>query len=338
MELKNFKKIMAFVLFTFGFISNVFGLINAIYRNNGIAAISCTFACSVTLIIIFIISLIRKDYKVFLTWSVIITGMFYFPLIMGFHLPDGTPIISGTRNPQIFYIYTFVIAPSYGISIEKKRDFIAPLINLVLLETVIINRLDSNYGLIYAVIYLYNLVTISFFSMTLQKYYKQITQENIRITKIAMRDELTRLYNRHCLQDYEDTNQEWIPIMLDIDKFKQVNDVYGHDEGDKVLQQLASIMLRYSNDNFIPFRYGGEEFLFISRMSEESTDMHIIDFFEAVRRELHTSDRKSKTISIGIGRKGILNKVAIKRADINLYICKNSGRNCIAKSNEIFYS
>lgn len=338
MELKNFKKIMAFVLFTFGFISNVFGLINAIYRNNGITAISCTFACSVTLIIILIISLIRKDYKVFLTWSVIITGMFYFPLIMGFHLPDGTPIIRGTRNPQTFYIYTFVIAPSYGISIEKKRDFIAPLINLVLLETVIINRLDSNYGLIYAVIYLYNLVTISFFSMTLQKYYKQITQENIRITKIAMRDELTRLYNRHCLQDYEDTDQEWIPIMLDIDKFKQVNDVYGHDEGDKVLQQLASIMLRYSNDNFIPFRYGGEEFLFISRMSEESTDTHIVDFFEAVRRELHTSDRKPKTISIGIGRKGTLNKAAIKRADINLYICKNSGRNCIAKSNEIFYS
>ena len=82
MELKNFKKIMAFVLFTFGFISNVFGLINAIYRNNGITAISGTFACSVTLIIIFIISLIRKDYKVFLTWSVIITGMFYFPLIL----------------------------------------------------------------------------------------------------------------------------------------------------------------------------------------------------------------------------------------------------------------
>lgn len=338
MELKNFKKLMAFVLFTFGFISNVFGLINAIYRNNGIAAISCTFACSVTLIIIFIISLIRKDYKVFLTWSVIITGMFYFPLIMGFHLPDGTSIISGTRNPQTFYIYTFIIAPSYGISIEKKRDFITPLINLVLLETVIINRLDSNYGLVYAVIYLYNLVTISFFSMTLQKYYKQITQENIRITKIAMRDELTRLYNRHCLQDYEDTDLEWIPIMLDIDKFKQVNDVYGHDEGDKVLQQLASIMLRYSNDNFIPFRYGGEEFLFISRMSEKSTDTHIIDFFEAVRRELHTSDRKPKTISIGIGRKGILNKTSIKRADINLYICKNSGRNCIAKSNEIFYS
>lgn len=338
MELKNFKKIMAFVLFTFGFISNVFGLINAIYRNNGIAAISCTFACSVTLIIILIISLIRQDYKVFLTWSVIITGMFYFPLIMGFHLPDGTPILRGTRNPQTFYIYTFIIAPSYGIGIEKKRDFIAPLINLVLLETVIISRLDSNYGLIYAVIYLYNLVIISFFSMTLQKYYKQITQENIRITKIAMRDELTRLYNRHCLQDYEDTDQEWIPIMLDIDKFKQVNDVYGHDEGDKVLQQLASIMLRYSNDNFIPFRYGGEEFLFISRMSEESTDMHIVDFFEAVRRELHTSDRKPKTISIGIGHKGILNKAAIKRADINLYICKNSGRNCIAKSNEIFYS
>jgi len=329
---------MAFVLFTFGFISNVFGLFNAIYRHNGTASIFCTSACVFTLIIIFIISLIRKDYPMFLTWAVIITGMFYFPLIMGFHFADGTFLFQGTRNPQTFYIYTFIIAPSYGISIERRRDYIAPIINLVVLEVVIINRLDLNYGLIYAVIYIYVLVVVSFFAMTIQKYYKQITQENVRITKMAMRDELTRLYNRHCLQDYEDTDQEWIPIMLDIDKFKQVNDVYGHDEGDKVLQQLSSIMLRYANDNFIPFRYGGEEFLFISRMSEESTDKHIIEFFEAVRRELHTSDRKPKTVSIGIGRKGILNEEAIKCADINLYICKNNGRNCISKSNEIFYS
>lgn len=329
---------MAFVLFTFGFISNVFGLFNAIYRHNGATSIFCTSACVFTLIIIFIISLIRKEFQAFLTWAVIITGMFYFPLIMGFHFADGTFLFQGTRNPQTFYIYTFIIAPSYGISVERRRDYIAPIINLVILEAVIINRLDLNYGLIYAVIYVYVLVVVSFFSMTIQKYYKQITQENIRITKIAMRDELTRLYNRHCLQDYEDTDQEWIPIMLDIDKFKQVNDVYGHDEGDKVLQQLSSIMLRYANDNFIPFRYGGEEFLFISRMSEESTDKHIIEFFEAVRHELHTSDRKPKTVSIGIGRKGILNEEAIKCADINLYICKNNGRNCISKSNEIFYS
>ena len=338
MEVKNFKKIMAFVLFTFGLISNVFGLFNAIYRHNGPASIICTSACVITLILVFIISLTRRDYQMFLTWAVIITGMFYFPLIMGFHLSDGTPVLHGTRNPQTFYIYTFILAPSYGISIEKKQDYVAPIINLAILELVIINRLDLNYGLIYAVIYLYVLVVVSFFAMTIQKYYKQITQENVRITKMAMRDELTRLYNRHCLQDYEDTDQEWIPIMLDIDKFKQVNDVYGHDEGDKVLQQLSSIMLRYANDNFIPFRYGGEEFLFISKMSEESTDKHIIEFFEAVRRELHTSDRKPKTVSIGIGRKGILNEEAIKRADINLYICKNNGRNCIAKTNEIFYS
>ena len=213
-----------------------------------------------------------------------------------------------------------------------------PILNLALLEVVIINRLDLNYGLIYMVIYAYVLLVTSFFSMTIQRYYNQILLENTRITKMAMRDELTRLYNRHHLQDYEDTEQEWIPIMLDIDKFKLVNDEYGHDEGDRVLQQLAAIMLRYANDNFIPFRYGGEEFLFLSKMSEESTDKHIIDFFEAVRRELHTSDRKPKTVSIGIGRKGVLNEGAIKRADINLYICKNNGRNCISKNNEVFYS
>ncbi|WP_288940717.1 GGDEF domain-containing protein [uncultured Streptococcus sp.] len=297
-----------------------------------------TAVCLITLVAIFIASLIKKDYKTFLTWSVIMTGMVYFPLIMGFHFSDGTYLIAGTRNPATFYIYTFIVPPSYGISVEKKKDLVMPILNLVLLEIVIINRLDLNYGLIYMVIYAYVLLVTSFFSMTIQKYYNQILLENTRITKMAMRDELTRLYNRHHLQDYEDTEQEWIPIMLDIDKFKLVNDEYGHDEGDRVLQQLAAIMLRYANDNFIPFRYGGEEFLFLSKMSEESTDKHIIDFFEAVRRELHTSDRKPKTVSIGIGRKGVLNEGSIKRADINLYICKNNGRNCISKNNEVFYS
>ena len=85
MEVKNFKKIMAFVLFIFGFISNTFGLVNAILRNNGMSAYIPTAVCLVTLVAIFVASLIKKDYKTFLTWSVIMTGMVYFPLIMGFH-------------------------------------------------------------------------------------------------------------------------------------------------------------------------------------------------------------------------------------------------------------
>jgi diguanylate cyclase (GGDEF)-like protein len=338
MEIKNFRKIMAVVLFIFGFISNIFGLINAFIHNSGISTYISTSVCLLSIIILFIIALIKKDYKGFLTRSVILTGMVYFPLIMGFYLPDGTPLIAGTRNPATFYTYTFIIPPSYGINVERKKELVLPILNLLLLEIVIINRLDLNYGIMYLVIYTYVLLVTSFFSMTIQKHYNQILLENTRITKIAMRDELTRLYNRHHLQDYEDTEQEWIPIMLDIDNFKLVNDKYGHDEGDRVLQQLASIMLRYASDNFIPFRYGGEEFLFLSKMSEESTDKYILDFFETVRRELHTSDRQHRTISVGIGRKGVLNEGSIKRADINLYISKNNGRNCISKNNEVFYS
>lgn len=338
MEITNFRKMMAVVLFSFGLISNTFGLINAFIHNNGIFTYISTSVCLLSIIVLFIIALLKKDYKSFLTWSVILTGMVYFPLIMGFYLPDGTPLIAGTRNPATFYTYTFIIPPSYGINVERKKELVLPILNLLVLEIVIINRLDLNYGIMYLVIYTYVLLVTSFFSMIIQKHYNQILLENTRITKMAMRDELTRLYNRHHLQDYEDTEQEWIPIMLDIDNFKLVNDKYGHDEGDRVLQQLASIMLRYASDNFIPFRYGGEEFLFLSKMSEESTDKYILDFFETVRRELHTSDRQHRTISVGIGKKSVLNDKSIKCADINLYICKNNGRNCVSKNNEVFYS
>lgn len=193
------------------------------------------------------------------------------------------------------------------------------------------------YCVIYTVIYLYTLFVPSLFSMLLTRYSLQLNKEKNVLESLAERDELTGLYNRYMLQRFINEQETWTPIMLDIDHFKSVNDTYGHDEGDKVLKRLAEILLRFAKDSFRIFRYGGEEFLIISKLSEDSTDKRVIEFVEAVRRDLKTSTGVPITVSVGVGKKSLLDTSSIKIADINLYLCKNEGRNCVCKNNQILY-
>ena len=87
----------------------------------------------------------------------------------------------------------------------------------------------------------------------------------------AIRDALTGLYNRRYLDETLDRElaramREHQPIafvMLDIDHFKNINDNFGHNEGDVVLQKLATLLLSYTRVGDIVCRYGGEEFLVV---------------------------------------------------------------------------
>ena len=327
MDIKNFKKYMSILLMSFGLIANTLGLFNAVCRHTGIASIIPTSTSIVSLIIVYLICWHKERFDLFITVSAAITGLIYFPCIF-----------IGTRTPQTFIMYTFLLPVSYGIGITRKRDFILPIVNMIVLSIIVYIRIDANYTFIYSIIYAYAFVVPAFFGIVLTNYTNNVQIENKKYRKMAERDELTRLYNRHHLQSIIDQKEQWIPIMMDIDHFKDVNDTYGHDEGDAVLQQLASILLRFSNNSFMVFRYGGEEFLIISKMSEDATCLRAKELFETVRRELHTSDRKRKTISMGIGRKNVLSENAIKRADINLYYAKEHGRNCIAKEDKIYFS
>lgn len=327
MNIKDLKTLIQYILYSAGILSNIFGLINGIVHHTGKVSIICTLISLYFVIVLFLISFFIKNKDFLLKAVVIITGFIEFPIIF-----------MNTRLPQTFIIYFFLIPTSYSLSISKKTDFLLPAANCIVLSAFIYTRLSVNYVIIFSVIYMYILFVSGLFSISIYNYSKDILKESFSYKRISEHDELTRLYNRHYLQSLENQSDEYIPIMIDIDFFKRVNDTYGHKEGDRVLQLLASILLRYQSDKFIMIRYGGEEFLILSKLSDEQTDKKIIDIFNCVRRELCTIDHKYKTISVGIGSRGVINDTAIKIADINLYLCKNHGRNCIAKNNEIIYS
>jgi len=151
-------------------------------------------------------------------------------------------------------------------------------------------------------------------------------------------DPLTKLFNRHYLKEiveYLNLNNYAI-AMLDLDKFKTINDVYGHDAGDYVLQQSAKIFKNSIRDSDIMIRYGGEEFLLLIYTRHEKTNA--LEVCERIRTniedyEFNYSDQTiDVTVSIGLNLSPVESKTidnAIKVADQKLYIAKQNGRNMI---------
>jgi len=166
------------------------------------------------------------------------------------------------------------------------------------------------------------------------------TLEVLQVQNI--RDPLTGLYNRRYLDNVLPTliesakrKEEKIGfLMLDMDHFKDVNDTYGHDAGDKVLEELAEIISKKIRKSDIPVRMGGEEFLVILTNIKHHSDVYKVA--EKIRTAVKDHSFKldenleiHKTISIGasIFPDNCSNAIScIKAADKALYDAKNHGR------------
>ena len=123
--------------------------------------------------------------------------------------------------------------------------------------------------------------------------------------------------------------------MLDIDHFKQINDQFGHEAGDDVLQQITQIMLKNTRCEEKIGRFGGEEFIgFLPEVVEEEAVM----ISERIRKQIvdHTfligSQNIKVTVSIGVSQWRPNNnddvQSLLKRIDKALYQAKDKGRNC----------
>jgi diguanylate cyclase (GGDEF)-like protein len=93
------------------------------------------------------------------------------------------------------------------------------------------------------------------------------------LTEIAIRDEMTGLYNKRffefILDKYKNEDIEIGIIFLDLDNFKQINDLYGHLFGDKVIKKIADIIKESIRDIDYAFRFGGDEFVIMIFNSNE---------------------------------------------------------------------
>jgi len=159
---------------------------------------------------------------------------------------------------------------------------------------------------------------------------------NFKTKKSSIIDNLTKLYNRNYLHEIKPliNLQNYSIAMLDLDKFKYINDTYGHKVGDFVLQESAKIIKSSIRDNDIAIRYGGEEFLIL--INDRGNESIATEICERIRKNiqnhkyLYKNKKINVTVSIGLNIFPIKQKSfdeAVKIADKKLYISKNSGRN-----------
>jgi len=165
-------------------------------------------------------------------------------------------------------------------------------------------------------------------------------RSNRRLLHEALTDALTQLPNRRYGLDR--FNQEWdiavsnnLPIaclMLDIDHFKRVNDQYGHDSGDVVLRQVATVVERCCRRSDFVFRYGGEEFCVICPLTPQAEATQLGERIAAAIRQyefiLPTGIMRA-TLSVGVAVRSSDTSEAeqlITMADKALYVAKESGR------------
>ena len=138
----------------------------------------------------------------------------------------------------------------------------------------------------------------------------------------------TRRGLRECMKTFGDS---YYVAMIDVDNFKNINDTYGHEEGDLVLAELGRIIKERESlsDDLICARWGGEEFVIAYRGSENDARGE----FEYIKKKAEASkvgeQQISFTITIGASMDGSDFEERLRAADTNLYKGKTLSKNCL---------
>ena len=175
---------------------------------------------------------------------------------------------------------------------------------------------------------------------SLSKRVKKLEKDLEAAKRESKEDFLTKLNNRRALDNFMEVKEaefkrykhNYSLIMFDLDKFKDVNDTYGHDAGDAILVAFSKILKKECRTVDVLGRFGGEEF--VALLSETDTKGGVA-FAEKVREKVEKSrfmykgNRIKITVSSGVSEreKHVSLAATLKGADEYLYVAKESGRN-----------
>ncbi|KRG68213.1 sensor domain-containing diguanylate cyclase [Pseudoxanthomonas dokdonensis] len=172
------------------------------------------------------------------------------------------------------------------------------------------------------------------YEQQLEAYQQQLEDANAELTEQTRTDVLTGLPNRRAftaalsqaLERAVGNGMSLAVALLDVDHFKIINDLHGHDEGDRVLLALARMLNAQLAGNGLAARYGGEEFvLLIPEVGSDAARLQC----EFIRQNVATLPLGLPiTVSIGLAyyRRGDSAEQLLKRADLALYQAKGHGR------------
>lgn len=180
---------------------------------------------------------------------------------------------------------------------------------------------------------------------------QELEEIKAQLEEMANRDPLTNLFNRRYLHDVSKTlcsisqreEQVCSLLMIDIDKFKNINDTYGHIVGDRVIQFLADIFREMVRNSDVAIRFGGEEFIILLPNTNLKGATSIAEKIrEYVQNQEFVIDKEKEetlgfTVSIGVSECDCREELDINKAlssvDEALYKAKRAGRNRV----EVFH-
>ncbi len=245
-------------------------------------------------------------------------------------------VIYGTYIKELnegLFLWCYIVPTLFYLLYGQKHGFIIATLVAIIQIVNIMSKQDSQ---------LYNITVISinfilaYFSIWLVSHIYETNREKAQkqLKELALRDPLTGAYNRLALQYFFDKKmkaQNTLSIaIIDLDLFKEVNDSFGHEAGDIILQECVTLLKQSTEDNQV-FRLGGEEFALLI-----PADLH--NTFELINNirltiEQNTTQYKEHSISFTFSA-GISQCLpdrslshTLDDADLKLYQAKNNGRN-----------
>ena len=157
--------------------------------------------------------------------------------------------------------------------------------------------------------------------------------DNLKV--LAFKDALTGLCNRRSFMEAvqeignRKPGQVCSVILMDVDRFKNYNDTYGHPEGDTLLRRIGDVLSASLRDPYLPARYGGEEFIVLLPGADEQKAIQVAERLR-LAIESQTLELHGATVSLGVATTNDLandSKSIIEHADQALYRSKHDGRN-----------
>lgn len=278
------------------------------------------------------------------------------PLISIFFSVTGLRLIADSLTFILIIMTLFVLlltGITYArIDFKLARSF---LFSLVLIIIGCIVTVSSAMGIIpkntfttYGLFLTFSIVSIMF-SLVLSNRFFVLHQKNIELQKVeqsliklSLTDELSQLYNRRYFNEklnneVDKAHKTGAPLsllLLDIDHFKQYNDNYGHQEGDKAITKLGRVIKENIRNTDYACRFGGEEFaIILTETNKYAAEKHIAErLHESLRRQVFYITRDKRiylTISIGISQlqPNESARTLIEHTDLALYKAKKLGRN-----------
>jgi diguanylate cyclase (GGDEF)-like protein len=178
-----------------------------------------------------------------------------------------------------------------------------------------------------------------------QQHASVLQEQNQALKKQATTDALTGLNNRATFdqflaEQFETARKDGKTLtllMMDIDKFKSINDRFGHQAGDQVLVALGKLLRSAARPQDLAARYGGEEFALILPATTRAVGTSVADTIRravAAQPVILGKEKVTITVSVGVATfepTGLLRESTqlLKAADMAVYAAKNGGRNCV---------